>query len=104
PGEGRGAGSVRTDVVSVASRDAGGDRGGGGVGAHGGEVARMVVAVQPRGGVARVAGAFANYVEGADVQSDGRDCRGAYDIAAGGDRGRAQLGLSLLLAARFDVH
>ena len=56
-----------------------------------------------RGAVARRGRAFLHHLESAHVRADRRHCRVADDVAAGGDRRRAQLGLSLLLAARFHV-
>ena len=47
---------------------------------------------------------IADHAEGAHVRADGRDRCRADDVAAGGDRGRAKLGLPLLLAARRLVH
>ena len=54
--------------------------------------------------VARRRAALADHAEGADLRADRRHRRGADDVAARADRRRAQLGLSLLLAARRDVH
>ena len=56
-----------------------------------------------RRSVARRGRAFLHHLESAHVRADRRHCRGADDVAAGRDRQRAQLGLSLLLAARFHV-
>ena len=42
--------------------------------------------------------------EGDDVPADGRYCGGGDGVLAGEDWRRAQLGLSLLLAARYVVH
>ena len=42
--------------------------------------------------------------EGSDLRADGRNRGRADDIIAGRNRRRAQLGLSLLLAARCDLH
>ena len=44
---------------------------------------------------------LADRAQGDDLRDDGRAHRGADDLAAGGDRRRAQLGLPLLLAARL---
>ena len=49
-------------------------------------------------------GALAHHAEGADPCGDRRDRRGADDLAARGDRRRAQLGLPLLLGAGRDLH
>ena len=48
--------------------------------------------------------ALAAHPQGADLRADRRHRRRGHDLAAGGDRRRAQLGLPLLLAARRDVH
>ena len=63
-----------------------------------------VGALHLRGRVARRGHALADHAEGADVCADRRDRRGADDVAARGDRRRAELGLPVLLAPRRDVH
>ena len=52
------------------------------------------------GALARRRGALAADAQGDDLFAHGRHRGGADDVAARGDRRRAQLGLSLLLAAR----
>ncbi len=54
-----------------------------------------------RGRVSRRGADLADRAQGDDLGDDGRGDRGADDVAAGGHRRRAQLGLPLLLAARF---
>ena len=54
----------------------------------------------PRGGRAEIP----HHAQGADVRADGRHRRRADNVAAGGNRGRAKLGLPLLLAARRLIH
>ncbi len=49
-------------------------------------------------------GALADHPEGAHVQADRRNDRGAHHLLARAAGRRAQLGLPLLLAARRDVH
>ena len=56
------------------------------------------------GRVARTGGAFAADAEGAHLPADRRHRRGPHHLAARAARRRAQLGLSLLLAARCHVH
>ncbi len=60
--------------------------------------------VHVRRAVPRGRPALADHAQGADVRADRRHRRGRDDLAAGGARRRAQLGLPLLLAARRDVH
>src|SRR6478672_2240838 len=67
-------------------------------------VGRMVPAVHVRRRVARRRPAIADGAEGTDLRADGWHRRGAHDFAAGTDWRRAELGLSLLLAARCDLH
>ena len=67
-------------------------------------VGGVVRAVHLRGRVARRRAAIADHAQGADLRADRRHRRRADDVAAGTDRRRAQLGLSLLLAARRHVH
>ena len=55
------------------------------------------------GRLARRRAPLAAHAEGAHLRADRRHRRGADDIAAGGARRRAQLGLPLLLAARRDA-
>ena len=52
------------------------------------------------GRVAPAGGAFPDHAEGAVLRGDGGDLRGPDDLPPRGPRGRAQLGLPLLLAAR----
>ena len=47
---------------------------------------------------------LADHAQGADLRADRRHRRGADHVAARAARRRAQLGLSLLLAARCDAH
>ena len=54
-----------------------------------------------RGRVSRRGPDLADRAQGDDLGDDGSGDRGADDLAAGGDRRRAQLGLPLLLAARL---
>ena len=60
------------------------------------------VPLRPRRRVPRGDPPVAPDAEGADLCADRRDRGGADDLAAGVDRGRAQLGLPILLAARHD--
>ena len=68
---------------------------------HGGVVARVERALPLRGRVSRRGADLADRAQGDDVRDDRRGDRGADDLAAGGHRRRAQLGLPLLLAARL---
>src|SRR5690242_20264714 len=54
--------------------------------------------------MARGGDALAHHIKGADVLPHRRDRRGGYHVATRKNRRRAQLGLSNLLAARFDLH
>ena len=64
----------------------------------------VVVALPLSGRVARAGAALAADAEGADLLSHRRHRRRADHVAARTARRRAQLGLSLLLAARCDLH
>src|SRR5580700_3313393 len=66
-------------------------------------VARLVVALHVAGTVARGCDPLADHVANDDLSSNRRHRRRGDDIAARADRRRAQLGLSLLLAARRDI-
>ena len=71
-----------------------------------GELLARVARAAPGLAAGRVAGRrgpLPDGAEGADVRADRRDRRGPDDLAARVDRRRAELGLSLLLAARRDV-
>ena len=59
---------------------------------------------RPRGPIATPSCASLITLKALTYRADGRHRRGADDLAARGDRRRAQLGLPLLLAARRDVH
>src|SRR5438445_8818587 len=48
--------------------------------------------------------AFAHHAEGPDLRADWRPGCWVDDFASGGNRRRAKLGLSLLLASRRDLH
>ena len=67
-------------------------------------LARLAPRLQVRGRLSRGCAHLAARAQGAHVRPDGRDRRGADDVAARADRRRAQLGLPVLLAARRDVH
>ncbi len=73
-------------------------------GADGIVVAGVVGALHVRGPAPRGGAEITHHAEGAHVLADGRDRRRADDVAAGGDRRRAELGLPILLAARRLVH
>ncbi len=57
-----------------------------------------------RGSVCERGVALAYDTEGSDVPTVRRRCRSGDDVASGEDRWTAQLGLSLLLAARYSIH
>src|SRR5262249_14050587 len=65
---------------------------------------RMVVALPLPGRIPRAGGALAADAEGADLLPDRRNRRGTHHLAARASRRPAQLGLSLLLAARRHLH
>ena len=64
-------------------------------------MARVERPLHVRGRVSRRGPDLADRAQGDDLGDDGSGDRGADDLAAGGDRRRAQLGLPLLLAARL---
>src|SRR2546423_1763277 len=84
----------RTDAGRCRGRDRG-DRAG---------MARLVRALRLRWPLGRRGQAIADHIEGSRLRSDRRHRRRANDVAAGAHRRRAQLGLSVLLAARCDVY
>ena len=57
-----------------------------------------------RRALSRAGAAVADHAQGADLCADRRRRRRADDVAAGADRQRPELGLSLLLGPRCDVH
>src|SRR3979411_681319 len=59
---------------------------------------------QVQGSICGGGRAVADYVEGDDVPAVRWNCGGGDDVVAGEDRRTTQLGLSLLLAARYCVH
>ena len=61
-------------------------------------------AMRLRGPMARCRDALADHAQEPDLRADRRHRRGADHVAARTDRRHAQLGLSLLLGARFHVH
>src|SRR5271165_3434679 len=67
-------------------------------------VARMVGALHGGGTISRTDHALTDYAEGADLRADRRHRRGRDHLTAGKIGRFAQLGLSNLLAARFDLH
>ena len=67
-------------------------------------VAGVVGPLHVRGPARGGRGEIAHHAEGADARADGRHRRRADNVAAGGNRGRAKLGLPLLLAARRLIH
>ena len=67
---------------------------------HRNVLARMVGQVPARGSVVGRRAAFDDHAQGAHLRADRRHGRGPDHVAAGAARRRAQLGLSLLLAAR----
>ena len=99
------AGPVRAHVVPVARAGARpGRRARGAREDTDALVARLVGALALRRPPPRPRAAQPDHAEGADLRADRRDRRRADDLAARGDRRRAQLGLPLLLGARRDVH
>src|SRR5947208_16590835 len=64
----------------------------------------MVAAYDVRGAVSRAGSPLADHAEGADLRADRRTGGGGNDFAARGNRQRPELGLSILLAARCDLH
>ena len=89
------------DLASLVRGDAAGRGRRLGARAHGGVVAGVERAVPVRGRLSRRGADLADRAQGDDVRDDRRGDRGADDVAAGGHRRRAQLGLPLLLAARL---
>src|SRR5271165_5435600 len=69
-----------------------------------GLLAAMVVALLSRRSLDRCRQGLSGRAEGPDLYRDRRNCRGTDDLAARTDRRHAQLGLSLLLAARRHLH
>ena len=67
-------------------------------------LADLVRPVHLRRALPRGRPAVAAHPQGADLRADRRHRRGRDDLAAGGARRRAQLGLPVLLAARRRVH
>ena len=99
-----GRGRPRAAHAHLASLLRGGAAGRGrrlGAGPHGGVVAGVERALPLRGRVSRRGADLADRAQGDDLGDDRRGDRGADDLAAGGHRRRAQLGLPLLLAARL---
>ena len=96
--------SLRADLRSVASARAEADRPRTGVAGYRGILDRLVQPLQLRGRTSRPGDALADHAEGADYRPDRRHRRRAHDLAAGAIRRHAQLGLSLLLAARRHLH
>ena len=71
---------------------------------NGGATGRTRLAASaPTVGLARGGRPLADHAQGADLRADRRHRRGADDLAAGGARRRAQLGLPLLLDPRCDA-
>ena len=70
---------------------------------HRGLLARVDGSLRARGTAPRRARPLARHAEGAHVRADGRDRRGADDVAPRGARRGPQLGLPLLLGARRDA-
>ena len=89
------------DLASLLRGDAAGRGRRLGARAHGGVVARVERALHVRGRLPRRGADLADRAQGDDLRDDRRGDRGADDVAAGGHRRRAQLGLPLLLAARL---
>ncbi len=96
--------AVRAQLPAVARADLRGGRPGAGARRHREGMARMVRPVHLRRTLARCGGALAGHAQSADLCPHRRHRRGAHDVAAGVPRRHAQLGLSLLLAARRHVH
>src|SRR5205085_5582019 len=69
-----------------------------------GLLAPVVPEVLARRRIRTLRATLAHHAEGAYLCAHRRAGRGADDLAPGGDRRRAQLGLPLLLAARCDAH
>ncbi len=67
-------------------------------------LAPLVGALPIPGTMARGGPAIADHPEGSDLRADRRPRGRAHHVAAGVAGGRSQLGLSLLLAARRDLH
>src|SRR4029078_413601 len=67
-------------------------------------VARLVIIAAPPRTLARGGAALADHAQGTQLCADRWPRRRAHDLAARVARGCAQLGLSLLLAARCRVH
>ena len=67
-------------------------------------LARLDRPLRLRGRLGRRRPQLARRPQGAHVRADRRHGRRRHDVAAGGDRRRAELGLPLLLAARLDAH
>ncbi len=68
------------------------------------DVEQLVRELHLRWALARRGQAITDHVEGSHLRADRRHRRCADDLAAGEHRWRAQLGLSVLLAARRDVY
>jgi len=71
---------------------------------HGPVLERLDGAMHVPRGMARRGHPVAPHAQGALLSADGRDRRRADDVAPGGARWRAQLGLPVLLAPRRHVH
>ena len=83
---------------------AAGDRSIQGAGAHGSVLAPLERSVSQRWALDRSREALTHHTEGFDLRPYGRDRRRCHDLASRAFGRRAELGLSLLLAARCHLH
>ncbi len=100
----RGSGRVHDDLAPFVRAAAAADRSVGRAQEHDPVLDRLDGAVHVPGRMAGGGQPVAPHPQGALLPADRRDRRRADDVAAGGDRWRAQLGLPVLLAPRRHVH
>ena len=97
-------GAVRAHVVPVTRPQAEADRRGARAGADRDVLAGLDGGLPVRGRLHGSRPSVTARAQGAHLPADGRDRRGADDVAAGAHRRHSQLGLPILLAARCDLH